>query len=434
MVYQARIVLISAVLIASVPVSVSKADDVQVNTYTTGNQRFPHVAVDADGNAVVTWSSEGSSGTDSSEGSVQAQRYLANGSTLGDEFQVNTYTTDSQGASSVAMTPDGFVIVWGSLGSVGTDTLSSSVQGQRFAADGSLVGAQFQVNTFTPGAQGGASISADADGDFVVVWSSSAAAGDSSLFSVQGQRFTSDGEPAGEQFQVNTYTLGHQWSPAVAMADSGEFVVVWESHDEFGGGYYYYSIHARRYASDGTPIGSYFAVTANNGETEIDPAIDMDAAGNFIVVWRTTFDGLKGQRFGSNGSLIGDEFQVNTGEEYYPWRASVAMAPNGDSVVVWHNNEPIGGDTSGNSVRGRRFSSDGIPDGDTFEINTYTTDHQENAGVAVDDHGNFVVVWGSNGSGGTDTDEKSVQIKPSGLIFADGFESGDTSAWTNTSP
>jgi hypothetical protein len=49
--------------------------ELQVNSYTTSDQRFPAVASDASGNFVVAWHSIGSSGTDTSGFSVQAQRY-----------------------------------------------------------------------------------------------------------------------------------------------------------------------------------------------------------------------------------------------------------------------------------------------------------------------------------------------------------------------
>lgn len=46
--------------------------------------------------------------------------------------------------------------------------------------------------------------------------------------------------------------------------------------------------------------------------------------------------------------------------------------------------------------------------------------------------GNFVAVWASFGSGGTDTSDQSIQMRLLTVgIFADGFESGDTSAWSS---
>jgi hypothetical protein len=82
---------------------------------------------------VVVWESDGSSWADTSDSSVQGQRYASDGTALGSEFQVNTYTTLYQNRSSVAAEPDGdFVVVWESDGSSGTDTSASSIQGQRY--------------------------------------------------------------------------------------------------------------------------------------------------------------------------------------------------------------------------------------------------------------------------------------------------------------
>ena len=41
------------------------------------------------------------------------------------------------------------MVVWHSVGSAGSDTDSYSIQGQRYDANGSAVGGQFQVNTYT---------------------------------------------------------------------------------------------------------------------------------------------------------------------------------------------------------------------------------------------------------------------------------------------
>jgi hypothetical protein len=67
---------------------------------------------------------------------------------------------------------------------------------------------------------------------------------------------------------------------------------------------------------------------------------------------------------------------------------------------------------------------------DEPQVNAYTTGEQLSPAVAVDGAGNFVVVWESYGSGGTDTDYSSIQARRFGKpLFVDRFESGDTSAW-----
>ena len=73
------------------------------------------------------------------------------------------------------------------------------------------VGPEFQVNSYTPNSQRFPAIASDADGDFVVAWqSSSSSGGDTSYSSVQGQRYSAAGLPQGAQFQVNSYTTSLQ--------------------------------------------------------------------------------------------------------------------------------------------------------------------------------------------------------------------------------
>lgn len=406
----------------------ASADDVQVNTYTTGDQRRPSVAVDAEGNAVFAWESAGSGGTDTSETSVQARLYAANGAPLTGEFQVNTYTTDDQREPAVARAASGeFIVVWTSVGSSGDDTSSASIQGQRYTADGSPQGSEIQINDFTTSGQYRPSVAMDADGNFVVTWLSFGSHGDDdSGNSVQARRFDSNGLPVGGQFQVNTYTTFDQKTPDVAMNDAGEFVVVWKARDRDDGGYVYYSAHGQRYSSDGSPAGPYFFVSEDPGATEDFPSVAMDPAGEFfVVVW--TYRYVYGQRFSADdGSPLGDQLEID--KDYgFP---SVAMKAGGEFIVAWQDGDPVGNDTSSWAVSARRYDAFGNPIFGEFQVNTYTTDRQQYPEVAMDADGDFVVVWESRGSVGSDADGYSIQRTASeSMIFVDGFESGDTSAW-----
>ena len=121
-------------------------EELQINTYVTTNLLGgPHVAMDAHGNFVMTWPSRGSPDSDSSGLSGQGRCYAANGTALGDQFQINTYTTNDQGASQAAFDADGrFVVVWRSEGSSSTDTFGFSAQGQRFAPLGIIFADGFE--------------------------------------------------------------------------------------------------------------------------------------------------------------------------------------------------------------------------------------------------------------------------------------------------
>jgi hypothetical protein len=73
-------------------------------------------------------------------------------------------------------------------------------------------------------------------------------------------------------------------------------------------------------------------------------------------------------------------------------KPAAAMNNDGVSVVVW---EQDGNDGDGLGTYGLRFDNSGIPIGSTFRANTYTTSHQREPSVAIDNAGNFVVAWSS---------------------------------------
>jgi hypothetical protein len=83
----------------------------QVNTYTTFSQRDAAVASAGDGSFVVVWQSTGQDGNGYS---VHGQRFDSAGAAWGTEFQVNTYTTgDQRYSQSIAADAAGdFVVVW----------------------------------------------------------------------------------------------------------------------------------------------------------------------------------------------------------------------------------------------------------------------------------------------------------------------------------
>ena len=391
----------------------------QVNTYTTSNQSSPSVASDAEGDFVVVWTSGGSSGGDTSSSSVQGQRYAAGGGALGGEFQVNTYSTNNQFSPSVASDAEGdFAVVWASNGSSGSDTLAFSVQGQRYAAGGAALGGQFQVNTYTTNRQFTPSVASDAEGDFAVVWASNGSSGgDTSGYSLQGRRYAAGGAALGGEFQVNTYTASTQQYPSVASDAEGDFVVVWHSNGSSGGDTSLYSVQGQRYAAGGTLLGGQFQINTYTTNNQQYPSVASDAEGNFVVVWESTGSSggdtssrsVQGQRYAAGGALLGGQFQVNTyttSNQTYP---SVASDADGDFVVVWRSDGSSGSDTSSTSVQGQRYAAGGAALGGQFQVNTYTTNGQFDPSVAADAEGDFVVVWTSTGSSGGDTAIDSVQ-------------------------
>ncbi|MEN6459328.1 MAG: hypothetical protein ABFC63_10400 [Thermoguttaceae bacterium] len=261
-----------------------------INQTTAGTQSLPSVAMDANGDFVVTWTSES---LDGSGLDVYARRFSVQGTALSDEFLVNTTTTNTQKNSSVAMDDNGdFVIVWQSSGQDGYDW---GVFGQYYASSGTKSGSEFQVDTVTSDKQINASVAMDSDGDFVVVYSSFGQ--DSSGYGVYARRYTSAGVARDTaEFQVNETTLNWQVNPDVAMADDGSFVVTWSS---FGQDNYDssianptkdYGIYARMYTASGADAtdatgDAYgeFRVNAVTAGDQALPAVAISDDGTIIA-------------------------------------------------------------------------------------------------------------------------------------------------------
>jgi hypothetical protein len=316
----------------------------------------------------------------------------------GPEFQVNAFTTSSQTEPAVAVSPSGdFVVIWQSLNQ---DGLGFGIFGRRYDAAGNPLGGDFQVNTFHFGDQSAPAVAMDLSGNFVVVWQSGFSQ-DGGGVGVFGQRFSSAGTALGGEFQVNTFTALAQEYPDVAMDADGDFVVVWQSDGQDGSGF---GVFGQRFNSSGGAVGGEFAINTHTTSTQKRPSVAMETDGDFVVVWQSQSQdtdgyGVFGQRFASDGTALGSEFLGNLfapNNQNYP---DVTVNDDGNFVVVWQSE---GQDQWGYGIFGRRFDSSGnSPDFD-FLIPETTVESQRFPSVDMDATGDFVVTWQSytqDGSG-----------------------------------
>jgi hypothetical protein len=346
----------------------------RINTYTPGNQARPSVAVDSSGAFVVVWQSDAQDG---SGAGVFGQLYDAASQPLGSEFPVNSYTTGVQQHPSIAM--DGasgrFVVVWQSALQDGS---GAGVFGRRFDADGSPLGVEFQVNTSTAGDQSDPDVAVDDQGNFTVAWRHQVGAGDPR---VVGRNFDAEGSPLGGEFQVSGVSVyGGSYVPAVAAGTGGEFVVAWSRVNYYGGsdvmarhyegpglptcgpvavgwgsstapdvaisanGKYvvafdeYGELLAARMHSC-TPLGEPFLVDTEASPTDTPPSVAADGPGDFLVVWASLSEGsaagVYGRRFDGDAQPVGSEFLVNSFTTGYQGNPAAAMNGGGKTLVAW---------------------------------------------------------------------------------------------------
>jgi len=113
-----------------------------------------------------------------------------------------------------------------------------------------------RVNTTTSGDQIGywwtvRTLSIQLDGGYIVVWIDTDGL-DGSAEGIFGQRFNASGAKVGVEFQVNTTSTGDQFSPAIAVAPDGSFVVAWEGPGNS------IDVWAKRFTKEGVKVANEF--------------------------------------------------------------------------------------------------------------------------------------------------------------------------------
>ena len=380
----------------AVSLTLPGGSETRVNTRTANFQASPSVAMDAVGDYVVAWQSLGQDG---SGYDIFAQRYNVAGTALGGEFHVNTYTTSNQTFPKVAMDAAGdFVVTWVSFGQIGSS--DSNVYAQRYNAAGITQGSEFQVNTSTAGNQLAASIAMDTTGDFVVSWASFGQ--DGSGYGIYAQRYNTTGMALGGEFQVNSVTASNQTTPSVSIDAVGDFVVAWTSSGQDGNGT---GIFAQRFLATGAAQGSEFRVNTFAISNQISPKVAEDGIGDFVVTWSSYGQdggsyGIYAQRYNAAGIAQGSEFLVNSTKSNNQTNSSVSMDTIGEFVVTWGSQ---GQDGSGYGIYAQRYNSAGVAQRSELRVNTYTTGDQNFPSIAIDVAGDFVVAWSSDGQDGSGT-------------------------------
>ncbi|MBW7992767.1 MAG: hypothetical protein FVQ84_22495 [Planctomycetes bacterium] len=96
------------------------------------------------------------------------------------------------------------------------------------------------------------------------------------------------------------------------------------------------------------------------------------------------------------------EFQVNTHTTNKQENPAIAMDWSGNCVVVWNSYLQDGGS---NGIFAQRFDPNCSPLSEEFQINTTSSGNQKEPSIAMDTAGNFIVVWQGPGLVGEDKED-----------------------------
>ena len=391
--------------------------DFQVNEDTgTGPQNSSSVALDDSGNFVIVWEEK----RNGANNDIYAQRFLKDGTHIGNGFKVNDGGLESEHNSpEISMNRIGnFVIVWKSGGKIFI---------QRYLYDGTKAGKNLMVNEFNGNHP---QVAVDSSGVFIVIWRDYR----NTEPDIYGQAYSKDGIAINNNFKINE-NEGIA-NPDLAANPKGEFIAIWKDlHD--GG------VYVQKLSRKGNLNGPNIKITGEDANFfPFRPRIAMDNNGDFIVAWNY-LDNIYAQPFFGYGSPIRNTFKVNKINGLFPSKPSqhsISIDNDGRFVIVWsvkgniygqaYNKSGIGilgnfkiNQDEGNAAQSQpaipqrnfgsfiiswtdyrniqdiyvqQFSNDVFVQalGDNFNVNkNQGTLSQNNPEIAVDGSGNFIITW-----------------------------------------
>jgi hypothetical protein len=365
----------------------NKISEFRVNTFTPGQQANPRVDVFSDNGYVVVW---GSYDQDGSYWGVYGQRYSADGSADGEEFQVNTTTNDQQSTPFVAVdSNDNYIVAWQSDNQDGS---GYGIYGRKFDKAGNQLWGETLLNNTTGNNQLQVSLAADAGGGFVAAWQHYH---DGSSYGIRARRFAANGNPLAGDFQINDYYSGSQERIGLAPLTDGKFVAIWDSNGQDGSGW---SVYGRRLDAAGSKLGSEFKVNTYTPNSQYMCDVASIADGSFVVAWGSDNEdgnawGVYAQRYKPDGSKHGNPFRVNTYIVSTQYEPAVGSHADGRFSIAWQSLAQDGADWG---VYLQRYNADGTPAGSETQANVFTSYSQHQPDVAMLPNGTTVVVWTGN--------------------------------------
>ena len=220
--------------------------------------------------------------------------------------------------------------------------------------------------------------------------------------------------------RINVDASGEQRSVKMAMADNGDFVVTWANDGDLNG---FYDIFVRGFRADGTERFSTRKVNVDSSGQQQDPDIAMAPNGDFVIVWADDLDNngffqIRGRGYFANGSQkFADNQSLNDKGDGDQLNPVVGMADDGSFVVAWEDDQD---NDKIFDISARRFSANGTPRFPQFYIRNDTAGLQEDPDIAVGPDGGFVVVW---------RDDRDMNFF--GQILASGFDASGTTRFSN---
>lgn len=373
---------------------------------------------------------------------------------------------------------DQYLVVWHNFWGGSRD-----IYGRRLDGEGNLL-SSFTISTGTVDRVQPAVAYDPLNDRYLVVWSYDYH-GDGSDWDVYGRLIPWNGPDAGlTEFPIETGTRTQDSSEVAFALAQQEFLVVWNN----SGGGVPIDIEGARIQLNGSLVPGGLVAVASGATDRTNPDIAYNPDRNeYLVTYDDSGADILGTRLAGNGAVLGGgEFGIAAWPSPES-RPSVAACGGGTDryFVAWQSLISA----TNNDGYGRFVTGDGVPDGAPLHLPYTSIDEQEPEAACRSGSAEFLVVWQQQFSNTTGpfglhgvrvspsgalspefavrpviSGETGVTSKPAavggqqgylvawehdrygtsyqdihgrmvwGNLFSDGFESGNTSAWSSVSP
>lgn len=360
-------------------------------------------ATSATGETLVVWSRIFTlNGIPSSE--VIGQRYAADGSLVGDNFIVNTTQHRSARSADVKALPDGsFVVAWED-GEPFQGSVTSSIRAAIVGPSGTVTELAVHPRAYNNEHHSDPSVIAVAGGGFAVAWSSLYGV-DGNSSDVRYQFFDGAGTQVGSQGNLGTGTTLEQTTVTWTTLSDGRIAATWaaDSGDSLTTNVNGFDVHFNILSSTGGIIGTETGVTgtltAVAGQQRA-PVVAALPFGKFIIVWQdgSQANEIRARIFNEDGTASAPAFDVCTTTTGTQSQPSISVLPDGHFLIAWTDLSQVAPDTSGQAVRAQAFDATGSRVGSEIVVNTQTAGHQFNPTVTAIGTDRWLVGWSEFGN------------------------------------
>jgi len=313
-------------------------DEFQINTYTNHEQSGVLPLVLNDGNVLFVWKSYNQ---DTSKYGAYAK--IVNPSTLAEikeEFRLNDFVTDSQIPLSLTLLQNGNVLIlWTSRTQDGD---GNGIFGKIISPTGTTIVDEFQVNSYSTDNQVKPSAIVLPNSNILITWESNLQ--DGSSYGLYGTIITQNRDIVVPEFRINDITTGDQGAIEYLILPNGNIFLAWHSQRLLNGKY---AVVGKIIKQNGEVVAPEFLISDWVLGDNVYISLSLLTTGYVFAAWDCL--GQDGSDFGiyakvldQMGNTVRSEFRVNDYTTSAQENNQLVALNDGSIFVAWSSDQGSG--------------------------------------------------------------------------------------------